>query len=369
MSSSGPSKISFGFKAKVPNLGSGSKPEQKTPLQSKSGAFGADDDDEDDNNLPTQAKKGKPSHPIASAPASKSSRNRISQAISTDSNVYEYDSIYDSLKSSSQKPTISDEPRQAKYIQGMLNSVSERNKLLLRASMKKTQREREAEGTEFEDKEEFVTDAYRQQQEELQRNEEKERKDEEQNRQSGGMASFYKDLMNQQDKDHQDAVANAERVQKNQRKEDDEIEEQESKKSAADQFVSNAKEKGLNVQLNDEGQLVDQRSLLSAGLNVLNNSSNRSSKPRNQPSTSSQNNSSRNRDHLNSNSRQESRQRSSQAIESQILEIERQREQEEVQRQQERKRKLMGERNSTSSNEDKAAAARKRMEERKKRKV
>lgn len=65
---------------------------------------------------------------------------------------------------------------QPKYIHGLLATAATRRLDHLRAEDKIMQREREAEGDEFKDKEAFVTQAYKDQMAEVRKAEEEERK-------------------------------------------------------------------------------------------------------------------------------------------------------------------------------------------------
>lgn len=63
-----------------------------------------------------------------------------------------------------------------KYISGLLSSAATRRLDHLRAEEKMIQRERQAEGDEFRDKDAFVTQAYKDQMAEVRRAEEEERR-------------------------------------------------------------------------------------------------------------------------------------------------------------------------------------------------
>ena len=65
---------------------------------------------------------------------------------------------------------------QPKYIARLLETAEVRKRDRVRAEDKMVQREREKEGVEFADKDEFVTPAYKAQQEELRKIEEEEEK-------------------------------------------------------------------------------------------------------------------------------------------------------------------------------------------------
>lgn len=142
------------------------------------------------------------------------------------------------------------------------------------------QREREREGDEFKDKEAFVTQAYKDQMEEVRRAEEEERKrEEERKKKSGpttGMAHFYRKLLDESENDHSAAVAATQKravgptmppnltITK-----PPEPEAEEAKKAASDaELARRAREEGKDVELNDDNQIVDKRELLSAGLNL-----------------------------------------------------------------------------------------------------
>lgn len=403
--SAGPSKVSFGFKkaaAAAPTL----------PGKAPNTAFEAGGDDEEDDFVrgskagPSSLSKAKtggtssiraPSSSSSSrhgislggghaAPASKASRAQAEAALETDSNAFDYDSVYDSMKSSQRVVQQSKQEersrREAKYVSGMLESQKERNKLLLRAQAKKVQREREAEGDEFAGGEEFVTDAYREQQEELRRVDEEEQQEEERQRQNKkGLSGFYSSIIKDNEAQHQRAMEAAAEATASKRasSQGDKSENNDAEKTDnVPDVVKDARRKGLDVRLNDEGELVDQRDVLSAGLNVIGRSK---SNPTHRDGKHSEEDRSRyygssgNSDRRGSardgaaqarRLREEARERSSRAIEDQILELERKKEKESVQEEEERKRKFVGERRNDA---DKVAEARKRMEERKRRKL
>ena len=106
----------------------------------------------------------------------------ISRALTDDPTVFEYDSIYDDMKSQKQSKEdnateTKDKPK-AKYINNLLKYSENRKKENERRVERKIQKERESEGNEFEDKEQFVTNAYKEKLEEIKAAEELERKEE-----------------------------------------------------------------------------------------------------------------------------------------------------------------------------------------------
>ncbi|KAF2434503.1 hypothetical protein EJ08DRAFT_469051 [Tothia fuscella] len=196
-------------------------------------------------------------------------RKNAEAAIEVDASIYDYDAAYDAIhardaakKAAARKEA---EERKSKYMDNLLVAAETRKKDILRAKDKQLQREREAEGEEFADKEKFVTSAYKQQQEEVRiaEAEEKKRQEaEEKKKKAMGMQGFYKNMMNQQESRYQEALAATEEAEKtgivvklDQEKTDIEL-------------AKEMEAKGAHVTLNDEGQIVDKRQLLTAGLNI-----------------------------------------------------------------------------------------------------
>ncbi|EMC99207.1 hypothetical protein BAUCODRAFT_47126, partial [Baudoinia panamericana UAMH 10762] len=201
------------------------------------------------------------------------SRKQVKAAEELDSSIFDYDSFHDakSTVSEAKKAAAKQEAieRKPKYINNLLDAASRRKQDQLIAKEKLLQKEREAEGDEFADKEKFVTGAYKQQQEEARRLEEEEKKrleeDEKRKRQmGGGMQGFYRNMMDQTERQHQEAVEAAAKVEK---EGGVKVSDQRTQKSDAD-LAAELKAKGVNVHINEEGQVTDKRELLSAGLNV-----------------------------------------------------------------------------------------------------
>jgi hypothetical protein len=153
------------------------------------------------------------------------------------------------------------------------------------------QREREAEGDLFKDKESFVTQAYRDQMEEVRKAEEEETKREgryfvteigfclesvvtEARKKQGGVSTglthFYRKLLEEEEQKHQESVAATEkRIIGPQAGPNLTIIKPPDLAPLADMDLARlARAEGKDVELNDEGQIVDKRELLSAGLNL-----------------------------------------------------------------------------------------------------
>ena len=148
----------------------------------------------------------------------------------------------------------------------LLAAAEVRKRDQLRAKEKMLAKEREMEGEEFADKEKFVTGAYKRQQEEMKRLEEEEsvkeaQAEERKRREGGGMKALYKNILERDEEKHKEVMK---AVEEGRGKEDAGGDRGEEEKGKSE--VELAKEKG--ALLNEEGQVVDKRQLLSAGLNA-----------------------------------------------------------------------------------------------------
>ncbi|KAK6348236.1 hypothetical protein TWF718_006046 [Orbilia javanica] len=316
---------SFGFKPK-PGLSKPGKPLSKPSAFLKPSVFGdqADGDDSDDGdptkslNKPVQFGLQKPSSSSsASVPSKRSgpgSLNKPSlqkslppkegkEAEEEDPSIYDYDTAWDSMKAAEDRRKAvtqgSSEDRKPKYMENLLASAKIRERDRLRAKDRMLQKEREAEGDEFADKEKFVTGAYKAQQEEMRRLEEEEqRRQEEMEKKGGGISGFYRNMLDDTEKHH------AELVKATEKKSDEpsflmskpgqEQDGKEKTKSEAEIAAELNKKTAGSIDVNDEGQVVDKRQLLGAGLNI---------KPKPKPTSSKSQDDSRNRDSNSSYSR------------------------------------------------------------------
>lgn len=222
---------------------------------------------------PSSAKPAKKPQitPYGDLSALKESRKKAEEAEQLDSSIYDYDAAFDALhaKDAEKKKKEREEAaqRKPKYMEGLLAAAELRKRDQLRAKEKLVQREREAEGDDFADKEKFVTDAYKQQQAEMLKLEEEEKRKEEAERKKRGpgMSGFYRTMMNEEDKRHQEAMQATEKAQVGVA--DAAADEEKQQRSDAD-LAKEMQGKGVDVILDDEGQVADKRQLLTAGLNV-----------------------------------------------------------------------------------------------------
>lgn len=224
---------------------------------------------------PSKRPKPKEDDPttIAYSASTAEAEKRAQEALEADATLYDYDAAYDALhavnaaKKAAERDNAAE--RKPKYMDALFESAEQRKKDQLRARDKLIQREREAEGDEFADKEKFVTGAYKAQQEETRRAEEEEKKRqeaEEEKKKKFGMQGFHKQMLADQERRHQEAMEAAARALKEGIKLP--VEEAEKEKTDAE-IVEELRKQGKNVILNEEGQVADKSQLLSAGLNII----------------------------------------------------------------------------------------------------
>ncbi|KAK0753402.1 coiled-coil domain-containing protein 55-domain containing protein [Schizothecium vesticola] len=295
------------------------KPTPSAPLTKRRPAnFGADDSDNDDSSLlkpeavvaiseldddnlslppPTTADAPKPKPPhstkLKSAPPPPSSKPKpktaaaadasqfsdlssaltsqryASAAAAADPSIYDYDAVYDSLKAAShaKKAEPADVEKRPRYFDALQKAADVRERDRQIAEEKRLKRERDAEGDEFADKEKFVTEAYKRQQEENRRIEAEEaarEAAEAKRNKNRGMADFYKDMLERGELEHQ-AVVKA--VEEGLGKKEEGKGEEEAVKTAAER-AREINALGGNVVMNDDGEVVDKRQLLKGGLNI-----------------------------------------------------------------------------------------------------
>lgn len=286
------SKLSYGLNiTKRPPLGQRPPPaKRKTIFDDDSGPEDGPDDEDAPQFISTlgglqPSSKSNSSKPTSTAPSSRPSKPpKISQygdlstnhstnkhsktAQDLDPNIYDYDAVYDSLHAKPASSTATaDIEKKPKYMGNLLAAAEVRKRDQLRAKEKMLAKERELEGDEFADKEKFVTGAYKRQQEEMKRLEEeevqKEKEAEERKRkEGGGMKALYKNLLERDEMKHKEVMKAVEEGRGQDAPTDGE--EKETKKGKSEAEL--AKEKGAVI--NEEGQVVDKRQLLSAGLNA-----------------------------------------------------------------------------------------------------
>ncbi|KAG8531473.1 uncharacterized protein KY384_003102 [Bacidia gigantensis] len=291
--------LSYGLNVtKKPPLGQRPPPaKRKTIFDDDSGPEDGPDEEETSESIstigglqtsrrPESSTKSKPSNTTPSNSTSKAfkapnisqfgdlssrhtTKQHSKQAQEIDPSIYDYDAAYDSIHATyntlnDAETTKADLEKKPKYMSDLLAAAEVRKRDQLRAQEKMLAKEREAEGDEFADKEKFVTGAYKRQQEEMRQLEEEEKSREQETearkkREGGGMKAFYKDLLGRDDERHAQVMKAVEEGKGKQIGLEDETKKQAKSETDA------ARERG--AALNEEGEIVDKRQLLGAGLN------------------------------------------------------------------------------------------------------
>ncbi|KAM7068418.1 nuclear speckle splicing regulatory protein 1 isoform 2-T2 [Molossus nigricans] len=149
------------------------KAQRLHPVLQKPSVFGNDSDDDETSVSESLQREA------AKKQAMKQTKLEIQKALAEDSTVYEYDSIYDEMqkkKEENNPKLILGKDRKPKYIHNLLKAVEIRKKEQEKRMEKKIQREREMEKGEFDDKEAFVTSAYKKKLQERAEEEEREKR-------------------------------------------------------------------------------------------------------------------------------------------------------------------------------------------------
>ena len=268
-------------KAPTPTYGA-KKPSK--PLRPLADLADDDDDDEPPRKSPKlsqyglQSMKGKPTASVTGGDkytnlsALRSAKLHDEEASKIDASVYDYDGAYETFHAPKEKKATSGaEESGPKYMGSLLQSAEVRKRDQLRAKDKLLQREREAEGDEFADKEKFVTGAYKKQQEETRKMEEEEKKreeaEEERRKKGGGMTAFHKRML-EKDEERMQSIKEAEDEAAKRKESGADIEMETEEEKADSKIAEEMNKQGARVVVNDEGEVVDKRQLLSAGLNA-----------------------------------------------------------------------------------------------------
>lgn len=231
-------------------------------------------------------RKSKPTTPAAPPPPRKkvqedrqdlssaqASKQQVEAAQDVDASIFDYDSFHDAKSTVSEAKKEADRQdaiaRKPKYVNNLLDAAARRKQGQMVAKEKMLQKERENEGDEFQDKEKFVTGAYKVQQEEARKAEAEEKarvEAEEQRRRKagGGMQEFYRGMMDQREVQHREAMEAAEKVEK----EGGAAAAGEGRQKSDAELAAEMRARGVNVHLNEDGQFTDKRELLTAGLNI-----------------------------------------------------------------------------------------------------
>jgi len=137
----------------------------------------------------------------------KQTQIEMEKAITEDSTVYQYDEVYDQMEEKKKEANQkimggggNTQEKKAKYINKLMKSAELRKVENERRKERKVLKERDNEGGEFDDKEEFVTSAYRQKMEEQAVEDERVKKQDERDAKNDvtkqkDMSMFYRNLL------------------------------------------------------------------------------------------------------------------------------------------------------------------------------
>lgn len=129
-------------------------------------------------------------------------KSSIKTEFDLDPTIYEYDSIYDEMKTKQAESSKPKEAKQSRYIETLLKAADKKKKEYERRIDRKIQIEREKEGDEFKDKEAFVTSSYKKKLQEKEEEEERERRENMLNdmmdvTKQKDLSGFYRHFLNQ----------------------------------------------------------------------------------------------------------------------------------------------------------------------------
>uniref|UniRef100_G3ML41 Nuclear speckle splicing regulatory protein 1 N-terminal domain-containing protein n=1 Tax=Amblyomma maculatum TaxID=34609 RepID=G3ML41_AMBMU len=141
------------------------------PTLSSTSVFGEDSDDEHDKATIERTMRKESMRNLKKI----QTQLVLQKAMAEDPSVFEYDEVYDDLKKTKEetKKELAKD-RKPRYIEQLLKSAENRKRENDRRMQRKIQKERETEGEAFEDKEAYVTSAYKRKMLEMQEEEERE---------------------------------------------------------------------------------------------------------------------------------------------------------------------------------------------------
>lgn len=202
------------------------------------------------------------------------SRKYAEAAEALDPSVYDYDAAHDVIEAAKKQREAEakkeNAQRKSRYMSDVTKAAEQRERDRSIAELKKIQREREAEGDEFADKEKFVTEAYKRKQEEdrIAQEEEAKREEEEKKKNKfGGMTGFHKEMLEREDQrraEMEKMVAQATTTGGIPKVEEEKQDEHTAETDKAREINA----KGGSVTVNEDGEVVDKRQLLKGGLNL-----------------------------------------------------------------------------------------------------
>ncbi|XP_076302970.1 uncharacterized protein LOC143221385 [Lasioglossum baleicum] len=149
-------------------------PKKQQPVAPKPSNIFGDDNDSDEEDGTDWVKKALKAEEEKNK-MKKQTRLNMQKALKEDPTIYQYDEVYDDMERTKiQLKEAKVEIKKPKYIQNLLKAAERRKREQEHRIEKMVQKEREAEGEMYADKESFVTSAYRAKLEEFKKLEEEE---------------------------------------------------------------------------------------------------------------------------------------------------------------------------------------------------
>lgn len=223
---------------------------------------------------PKLKSKVDPSRQFGDLSSALTSKKYAEAAEALDPSVYDYDAAHDVIEAAKKQREAEakkeNAQRKSRYMSDVTKAAEQRERDRSIAELKKIQREREAEGDEFADKEKFVTEAYKRKQEEdrIAQEEEARREEEEKKKNKfGGMTGFHKEMLEREDQrraEMEKIVAQAATTGGIPKVEEEGQDEDNTETKKAREINA----KGGSVIVNEDGEVVDKRQLLQGGLNL-----------------------------------------------------------------------------------------------------
>lgn len=169
---------------KKPAGGAAALPATAFAQASRLAAFASDSDDDDANAAVAKSNPAAKVNLSLGAVQQRQIRKAQESALADDPTIYQYDELYDDLQQrrdsakNAQRAAAAAQEKRPKYIERLLVTADARKKEYERRIERQVQKERDAEGAEFADKESFVTASYRAKLEEMRAAEAAEQRDE-----------------------------------------------------------------------------------------------------------------------------------------------------------------------------------------------
>lgn len=150
-------------------------PKKQQPVTPKPTNIFADDNDSDEEDGTDWVKKALKAEEEKNK-IKKQTKINMQKALQEDPTIYQYDEVYDNMERTKNqlKEEKNDEKKKPKYIESLLKAAERRKREQEHRIERMVQKEREAEGSMYADKESFVTSAYRAKLEEFRKMEEEE---------------------------------------------------------------------------------------------------------------------------------------------------------------------------------------------------